>query len=171
VHCHRNRKCGQRWQSFAGNRDGHVEQCHGESLRDRPSICRQADCGRRRNSYAQWMPEDPAVRPAAFVAYAVACSILSGCSWYYNTIIIDNRSSSKAYDIIAYHEGNRTRLSDVQAGESSSVWRHFSGEGAARIRFIVDRRRIDKELCYFTGPHTFEARVIISDEDVTVQCD
>ncbi len=105
------------------------------------------------------------------VLCAVGCILLSSCDLYYSTIYIDNRSSGDLVEVGLVNGDRRYRLGVIHRGRSKSFWRHFSGEGEPTIYVSTGSTTMHKELCYYTGPHTFYATVVVTDTGIDVRCD
>ena len=107
------------------------------------------------------------------VLFTLAASSLciSSCGWYYSTISIENRSSDDAIDVQIVNGDKRFSIFSVARGESESFWQHFSGEGAPFIVVSASGRAMIKELCYYTGSHTFDAVVVVTDNNIEVRCE
>ena len=101
----------------------------------------------------------------------LGCTLLCSCDLYYSTISVENRTSD---DVIRPQivDGDRHfPLGSISRGKTRSFWRHFPGEGAPSIMVSFRGKTIMRELCYYTGPHTFDAVVTVTDDHIAVRCD
>lgn len=96
--------------------------------------------------------------------------LIAACGAEKSKISINNKSSYMLEDVSIRDGDLIWNLGNLPPGSTMNFSEHIPGEGAAKVFYTLNRKRLSYEICYHTGGMPEDGEVIIHNNGVKRTC-